>query len=551
MWKRRGSYKNVEEYLTARTGCSLAELKNPSSVPASSIQNLQNAANLIFQVAHTEEDAKIVIVGDYDVDGITSTAMLTMLLNYLWITPAAIIPRRFTDGYGINDSMIENIHDSLIITVDNGITAHDVVEHAKRNGNRFIILDHHLASDVLPEPDVLVDPHIEPEKNGFVDYCAAGLVLKLAELMVKDEATGEAKKLMTNLRVLACLGTIADVMPLVGDNRRIVIDGLNLINGVEYHYLNAGIRAILRVQEERCDEETIKFKTAPILNAPGRLYDKGSKSTLKAILCQDEAMAAEFAEKMFAINEERKELVKKWAQIADEQLGEDFNESAIILCFEELPEGLAGILAGRLSKEYRKVAFVFSGTKDEGILKASGRSYGDFDISGLLAAVKDDAVKAGGHAGAAGISIEKSKFDLIKAKMLAYMDANWVEQDDAVYYDCVITEKQVADALETLKEYAPFGEGIERPVFHVKAFHAIPKRGTSHYMLMGQDKNHIRLTGQYVDAVGFFKADEYEDLGNPNTVDLIADVTENVFRGHASAQLSIIEIGEPTVEPLG
>ena len=541
MWKRRNQYATIEEYLTARSGCSLAELENPTPVPASSIQGLQQAARLIYEFSQVE-DAQIVIVGDYDVDGITSSAMLTMLLNYLWVTPKTIIPRRFTDGYGINESMIAGVKDSLIITVDNGITAYDVVEQAKENGNRFIILDHHLPTDVLPEPDVLVDPHVQPEENGFVDYCAAGLVMKL----VNEGAGEEAHRLMVNLRVLACLGTIADVMPLVGDNRRMVINGINLINSQDYHYLNAGIRAILRIQEERCDEETIKFKTAPILNAPGRLHDSGSRSTLKAVLCKDENLAASYAEKMFTINEKRKSLVKEWAARAEADLGEDFSESAIILCYEDLPEGLAGIIAGRLSKEYHRVAFVFTATKEPGILKASGRTYGDYDISGLLNDVKDKAVKAGGHAGAAGISIEKSRFEGIKAQMLAYMDKNWVEQDNALYYDCEIDEKQVVEALETLKRYAPFGEGIERPVFHVKSFHAIPKKGTSHFMLMGQTKAHIRLTGQYVDAVGFNLAETYDGLGNPNVVDLIAEVTENVYKGKASPQLNIIDVGEPT-----
>ena len=172
----------------------------------------------------------VVIVGDYDADGVTATAILVKLLHHFGVSPRAIIPRRFTNGYGITHSLVEGISHSLLITVDNGIAAVEPIQAAKAAGNVVLILDHHLPQAEIPPADVIVDPHLHPERNGYEHYCGAGLAYKLAEYLCREASSQEKKDLFFDLLVLACLGTLADVMPLTGDNRRLVMSGLAVIN---------------------------------------------------------------------------------------------------------------------------------------------------------------------------------------------------------------------------------------------------------------------------------------------------------------------------------
>ena len=179
-WKKRGDYRSVAEAVQGMSGLTLEELRSPAHVEPETIENLAVCGEALKQWA-IRDGLPVVIVGDYDADGITSTAILVKLLRHFGVTPQTIIPRRFTDGYGINETLIEGISDSLIITVDNGIAAVEPILAAKEAGNKIIVLDHHLPQETLPPADIIVDPHIHPEKNGYEDYCGAGLAYKLEE----------------------------------------------------------------------------------------------------------------------------------------------------------------------------------------------------------------------------------------------------------------------------------------------------------------------------------------------------------------------------------
>ena len=227
-WHKSGNYSSIQDLLVTKSGLTIDEITKPKSIPPNSINNIAKAADVIFEKMHA--GCPITIIGDYDADGITSTAILYKLLSHFGVTPTTIIPRRFTDGYGVSISHIEGLKNSLIITVDNGITAVEPIKKAKEQGNTVIILDHHLASETLPEADVIVDPHIPGDTSVFKEYCSAGLSYKLAQYMCKNDISKDTPRLIQDLNVLAMIGTLADVMPLRGDNRKIVIDGLSIIN---------------------------------------------------------------------------------------------------------------------------------------------------------------------------------------------------------------------------------------------------------------------------------------------------------------------------------
>ena len=485
-----------------------------------------------------QDGLPVVIVGDYDADGITSTAILVKLLRHFGVTPQTIIPRRFTDGYGINETLIEGISDSLIITVDNGIAAVEPILAAKEAGNKIIVLDHHLPQETLPLADIIVDPHIHPEKNGYEDYCGAGLAYKLAEYLCAGQTAQEKKSLFFDLLVLSCLGTLADVMPLTGDNRYLVTQGLRIINHDGwYPQLSSGLRAVLNLAQRPYDEDTIKFQIAPILNAAGRLYNAGSTSVLKALLSQDEAQAAGFAAKMQQINERRKTLVTQCLEQAQVAASYRADDPILIICCEGIPEGIIGILAGKLSEAYQKPAFVFSPIASlSGILKGSGRSYGDYDLFPLLQVVAPYVETAGGHTGAAGISVAQESYEEMAAAIQAYaVEHPPAEPDDSLYYDLELREEELSLALNELKALAPYGPSVEKPVLMVRDYQLLPKGYHSH-RLMGRSNEHIKLFGTQSDAVGFHLSQTYQELGNPECVDLLGTVGENRFQGRTTLQ---------------
>ena len=261
-WRKSGDYSSLEEFIRAKTGVSPEELINPPKVNPAAIPGLCHAARLIEQSVAAK--TPIVIVGDYDADGITSTAIMLHLLMALGAASIRYtIPKRFTDGYGLSEKMISNVHDSLIITVDNGIAAAEAIEAAQQQNNRVIVLDHHLPQEIIPSADVLVDPHVDPDKNPFTGYCGAGLSYKLAELMFQKLEGKEAEKQWANITVLACLGTIADVMPMLGDNRRIVKDGLHVMNDeAALQMLTPGLQQVRQILSLQPDLFQMRYAVA-------------------------------------------------------------------------------------------------------------------------------------------------------------------------------------------------------------------------------------------------------------------------------------------------
>lgn len=545
-WKQSGNYSTVEDFLLQH-GLEPHELINPHLIDPSEIENLTKAADIIVRQGIWSE-RPIYIVGDYDVDGITATAILVKLLKFFLADPIPIIPKRFTDGYGISEALIQGIEDSLIITVDNGISAAVPIAEAKRHGNLVVVLDHHLPVGELPEADVLVDPHIHPENNGFVPFCGAGLAYMLARYIAKSASEaelaelGNVQNLFGDITLLAAIGTIADVMPMVGSNRWIIKHGLAIANGKKKVSISAGLAEVIKLADFPFDEDSVKFKIAPILNAPGRLYNAGSTSTLKALLCEDQIQSVQYAEAMKSINEDRKRLVSDHLQhiMPDVQSGGAEQSKIKLIMAEDLPEGLTGIVASKVADQTKCPAFVLTRVKSEpGLLKGSGRSYGNADLSGLIPYVKDMLVSGGGHAGAAGISVMEDKLEALRAAMEAYMeDLGYAPPEEAETYDIVIHENDVKKTLEDVMRYAPYGEGVPKPIFMLSGMECIDKFGCGWYRLMGADKSHLKLFGSSVDAIAFHMANEYQAEGCPACVDLIGSVGTNTFNGVTSLQFS-------------
>ena len=548
VWQKRGNATTILEAILARAEGSEEELLSPCPVPPEAIDGIPAAADLIVRCA-LQGDMPVVIVGDYDADGVTATAILVKLLHHFGVSPRAIIPRRFTNGYGITHSLVEGISHSLLITVDNGIAAVEPIQAAKAAGNVVLILDHHLPQAEIPPADVIVDPHLHPERNGYEHYCGAGLAYKLAEYLCREASSQEKKDLFFDLLVLACLGTLADVMPLTGDNRRLVMSGLTVINRDRwYQQISPGLKSVLDLSPRPYTEDTIKFQTAPILNATGRLFDAGSASVLKALITTEPTAAAGYAAKMKAINQRRKDLVAQWLAAVEEAAAGQEEAPILLVRCQGIPEGIVGIVAGKLSEAHQRPAFVFSDIASApGLLRGSGRTYGDFDLSPLIPVVTPFAESVGGHAGAAGITVSEGQYGPMGQAITQWAQDNRPPAaDDTLYYDLDVTEADLPAVLSVLKAHAPYGPGAEKPVLALRGLR-LQTRGGQCYRLMGKGHEHLKLFGQVSDAVGFDLTAAYLDLGCPGTVDLLGVVEENQFLGKTSLQFQFHAI-RPCVE---
>ena len=542
-WKQKGQYNTIEEAISASIGFPAAELKNCTMEDPRNTQNMLEATNALVNAINAY--TPITVVGDYDSDGLNATAILQKIMNYYGAYPQTIIPKRMSEGYGLSKDIIDAIAPgTFVITVDNGIAAVDEIAQLREKNCFVVIMDHHLPGDTLPPANIIVDPHVSPENNKYIYYCGAGLALQMSLLLLEADISDAAARLRNELTAHAAIATITDVMPLTGCNRAIVMKGLHVLND-NLSDIGAGLRALRKTAgADDCTEETIGFKLGPIINAPARLYNAGGTSVLKELTCTDDQTADGYMSKMLEINEARKLLVQEKTVIVEDSIKNNYTlaqGSPLCVYCPEIPEGIIGIIAGKLAESYKMPAFVFSDTNENGILKASGRSGGTMDITPILDAVKPLTVKCGGHAGAAGLSIQKDNFKAVADAMhKAVKNLPQDEKDTVLYYDLELTPKDVEQALREVKSYAPYGEGVTKPVFVIRGFQPISKFGST-YRFIGQSKEHLKLNGAEFDAIGFGLAKQFIEMDCPIQLDLLCKLGENHYNGKTTIQVELID----------
>ena len=549
MWLKKDASCSIEEVIERNTQMNINDFLNPST--DYKIVNLEKFAEVVKKSIANK--TKITIYGDYDCDGITSSAILYLLLTYLGAKDIdVILPKRFSEGYGLSMASINRINEGLLITVDNGIAAIDEIKAAKDKGLTVLVLDHHLIREdgLIPEAEVSVNPNALLGGD-FSKYCGAGLAFKLAQLLTDNS------NVLDRLETLAAIGTVADVMELVSDNRNIVKKGLELLNSGK---TVVGLKALIEELGLYYITETdFGFKFGPIINAAGRIYDDGAMMAFELLISNDFAEAKEKARKLIDINEERKRVVEAGMEtcrklIADRCL---YGESPLVIYttkederqgLDVLHEGVVGVLAGRLVEENKCPVVVLTETS-EGILKGSGRSYGDVHLKDLLDKTSEHILKYGGHAGAAGLSVSCDKIeDFIYALQNAMTNVKVAEQCDDRYYDLEITSGEVRDVAEKLRQYAPFGNGNPPITFLVKNTILTPKNGKT-CNLMGAKCEHIKLFCNGFDVVAFGMAEAYRDLDEPVVIDVLGNVSENHFNEKVSIQVEASNIRPGEAKP--
>ncbi|HSB54112.1 MAG TPA: single-stranded-DNA-specific exonuclease RecJ [Gemmatimonadales bacterium] len=486
--------------------------------------------------------AGIMVHGDYDVDGQCATTVLTRALRIAGAKVTPFVPHRLRDGYdlgttGVAAAIAAGVQ--LIITCDCGITAVAAVEMARAAGIQVVVTDHHLPGPVLPPADAIVDPQQEQDTSGLTQLCGTGIAFKLVQALVP--ALGLPANLPFHLLDLVALATVADIVPLVGENRILVRHGLKLLSQSRW----PGVRALIRVsgvggKEIRAGQ--VGFILAPRLNAAGRVGD--AADGLRLLLSDDESEAERLAVRLEGMNAERQALDQRMLEQAIEQVEtqrDPAKDAALVLASEEWHPGVVGIVASRVVERYGRPAFLIALDGDIG--KGSGRSISRFDLHGALHQCGDLLERFGGHHMAAGLTLKRDRLEEFRERFAGVARAQLTDDDlgPEQRVDLVIQLDEVTEALERLcRHLEPCGMGNPGPVFGARSirFEGSRRVGNSHL------KGLLAGSSCRVGAIGFGWADRVPWLtyGTSCSVDVAFRVEQNDFQGSTSLQARIVAL---------
>ncbi len=481
---------------------------------------------------------KITVYGDYDVDGITATGLLVEVLREMGGRVDYYIPSRFTEGYGVNSEAVQKIADNgttLIITVDTGITAVQEVEFAKTLGLDVIITDHHECQAVLPNTLIINPKHAE-SGYPFKDLAGVGVVYKLACALDRRYGRGDVAE---RYATFAAVGTVADIMPMLGENRYIVRQGLEKLKTTNC----PGLRAMIDrcVGDRPIDTSTVGFAIAPRINAAGRMGD--ACTGVQLLTTRSKEDAERLVSELCKENNHRQEIENRILEEAVEMLEKDPRQkerNAIVLWGEDWHNGVVGIVASRLKDRYGKPCILFS--INEGYAKGSGRSVRPFNLFEALERLSDRVEKFGGHAFAAGVLVATDRLEEFRDAFCREVDL-FLERDvfdESIEVDCILEEGDLTlDQVKDLGRLAPFGRGNETPVFCMRNVYLQDAAATA-------NGNHMRLVFQ----CGYFRVTAFYFNMPPSSfcyrpgeyLDLVFEADINTYNGRQSVQLSIKDL---------
>lgn len=416
-----------------------------------------------------EKKQRVCIYGDYDVDGVTSTVLLYLYLCSRGLECEYFIPERISEGYGLSLPVIEKMKGrvDLIITVDTGVTAVAEAQYAKSVGIDMVITDHHSCREVLPEAVAVVNPHREDSKYPFLNLAGVGVVFKLLCAL-----EGDTEKILDLYSDIIAVGTVADVMPIIDENRRITGVGLKKLAETE----NLGLLALMRragivkygKRVKKITSATVGYVLAPRINAAGRIAC--ASRAVELLLTKDEHEADMIAEELCEINKLRQTTEQKIYEQAVEMIessGKD--DRFLVLAYDGWHQGVIGVVASKIAEKYSRPCILFS--LDGETAKGSGRSIKGFSLMDALSSCGDCLLEYGGHELAAGLSIEKAKIDEFRRRINEYADPIFGEDDHTspLDIDCVVNFRDLNDnAINEILRLEPFGLSNPQPVLVIR-----------------------------------------------------------------------------------
>lgn len=535
--------EQANEFLSAR----LVDLHAPELLPGVP-EAVERIASAI------EAGRRITIYGDYDVDGVTSTSILWHCLTLLGATVDYYIPHRLDEGYGLNSDAIRQLSEEdstrLVITVDCGITSIANASLARELGLELIITDHHNLAETIPDAAVVVHPRLPDTDYPFGDLCGAGVAFKLAWAICKkmgdgEKATPRMRNFLMSAVGLAAIGTVADVVPLIGENRIIVRYGLASLLELS----SPGLKALMKIagsnDQNVLTSEDIGFGIAPRINAAGRLGQ--ARLAVELLTTDDRERVAALVEYLEQLNGNRKTVERRILRQAKELVAENpewLDQKALVLAHSDWHPGVIGIVANRVAEHFERPTILISLHRPDEPGQGSGRSFAGFDLHSGLVHCKEHLTTFGGHKVAAGLKIERDRIDAFRTDLCEYVAATHEVKSRDVEL-LIDAEVRLADlthkAVTGLEELGPFGASNPRPVFAATRVEVSGKPRK-----MGEGERHLDLRvrhyGTTLRAVAFGKgewADEIEAADGPISV-CFAPVI-NRFRGRENVEMHLID----------
>ena len=518
--------KQIKKFLDPKR----TDFYNPFLMP-----DMESAVNRILKAIENNE--KIIIYGDYDVDGITSVTVLKSFFQDRGIHVDEYIPNRLNEGYGLNKTAIEKISKQkymLMITVDCGISAIEEIDYANQLGIETIVTDHHEPGNELPKALAVVDAKRKDNKYPCRNLAGVGVVFKLIQAL-SIKLNLDEKEYLKYLDIV-CVGTISDIVPLEDENRVIVKLGLKLVSQTR----NLGLREILKLSGyQQIDSTTISFGVAPRINACGRMGHQ--EDALKLFTSKDINEVIKLAEKLNEYNKERQDIEKNIYNEAIEIIDKDDldQKNTIVVMGKNWHHGVIGIVSSKITELYFKPSILLCEEDDYG--KGSGRSIPGFDLYKALTECKDTIDKFGGHSMAVGINVKKEQFNEFRNKLEGIAKEQHIEEIVPILnIDAQVELDEInKDMVNSLKELEPYGEGNKMPIFAFKNLRIDSIRALSegkHLKLTLKDKKNI------VNAIGFnlgYLSSEYK-IGDK--IDVVGNLEINSFNGVDNLQINIKDI---------
>jgi single-stranded-DNA-specific exonuclease len=520
-----------------------------------SLKDIEKAAEIIKTAII--EGKKIRIIGDYDVDGITSTFILHSGLKMCNANVDYVLPHRIVDGYGLNNNLVKNAHDdgiNVILTCDNGIAAAEQVKYAKELNMTVVVTDHHEVPfdtvdgeniEILPPADAVVDPKQKDCKYPYKEICGAVVAYKFIQVLIDkfrdDESQNLAQiddsmtdDLFNEIIVFAGLGTVCDVMPLCDENRIIVKESLKRIGSIH----NKGLHALISING--LDENSMScyhfgFIIGPCLNATGRL--DSAERALKLLQITTDAEAMLIASELKELNDSRKDLTEKGVKTASMYVQDNFDKvpDVIVIYLPDSHESVAGIIAGKVREKYNRPSLVITNGSD-GICKGSGRSTENYDMYTEMSKCKDLFTKFGGHKMAAGFSLLQENIDELRDRLNEYCTLTEEDFIPVEHIDMVMPLQYATN--ELVKEFEllePFGNGNKKPLFADRNIRLISGR------IMGKNRNCgkykvVDANGRSYEMIYFGDMEKWTEFLNEN---FGRDNTDRLYEGTLRDDMSI------------
>lgn len=487
----------------------------------------------------------IAVYGDFDADGVCSTALLTQTLQSVGAQVRPYIPHRMNEGYGLNKEALVELREKgacVVVTVDCGIRSLQEVEDGTSLGLDMIVTDHHSVGAVLPRCCAVVNPKQAHDPYPFKDFAGVGIAFKLSQAILRCErspSSPHARPVTEDQLVdLVALGTVADLVPLTGENRSLVSRGLNRLNATE----RPGLIALMQLAGSRAgkiDASSIGYFLGPRLNAAGRIDT--ARTAYRLLMTQYPGEAEQLAAELEATNRERQRLTEEMVTKAREEVAALPPQELILFAgAAEFPEGVIGLIAGKLQEENYRPAIALS-YKEE-VMRGSARSIPEFNIVAALDECAELLVRHGGHAAAAGFTVENRNYQALHARLraIAQRELGHTELAPTIAIDAEASLNEMNwQTLEALEKLAPFGYGNREPIFLTRRAIVRSARivGTEHLSLILTDGTVVW------DAIAFRQKDFYGLLNSlPQTVDVVYSLAARTYQGESRLQLEVKDL---------